>query len=67
MRAKNVPTLAEDFKCDKCYYLERLARGEYDCKKQETSHKCEISCNGKCLNHWNHSKADTEVGSWHCY
>ena len=66
-RARNVEGLAVVQKCDKCYYLLKIERGEYDCKKQMSSKKVELANNGKCLNHWNPSKAEYEKGSWHGY
>lgn len=66
-RARNVEGLKEDQKCDKCYYLLKVERATYDCKKQMSSHKVELAeSTCACLNHWNHNKSE-EKGSWHGY
>lgn len=66
-RAKNVPGMKEDQRCDKCYYLLKVARGEYDCKKQMSSKPVELAKEtNACLNKWNHSDSEHK-GSWHGY
>lgn len=63
--AKNVEGLLNDQKCERCSYSRKPERGIYFCTKKESGRKVEISSSGRCLNHWRHTDAEYEKGTWH--
>lgn len=62
---KNVEGLNGDQKCEKCSYSKKIERGVYHCQKAASGQKVEISCNGKCLNHYKCQDGDYNRGTWH--